>query len=436
MCGPGREGPFFFGDDTNGSNVLSYTFFIDDCEARGLHRWYSIVVMMMDKIFLLNSWPFLVSSIGLLIEELKRLAHKVFLEEEAQSRPRAKRLQISMTPDKFRQMRGTSSATSRSLVDLTKDKQIFQRLHRAFVCLLHAGGRRLRERLLEGPPTEDSVVDLENQEETEEGFVKVFSTKLSVDEQVSEGDSEEFDAASTAVTCESLRQLVRIVGYEQFHCIAYHIIIGNQVIVRSDARRLVRSIIDCLKVILPKGCCKIVYYDKQYKDTWQCNFLGLPLKTSVPMHIEHCILIDILPPCAPSLPDKYCAAEGAELPIDLSAACLADYSFRVHSPFILPEDSPAILTKLENAIMDERLTDDVIALFLLCLKEEWMNKVKVLFKFTKAGGGRTEEETRKLLKVVGAQAEDNAVLKFWQTGLSNQYKNHMLSQAVGQSIAS
>ena len=59
--------------------------------------------------------------------------------------------------------------------------------------------------------------------------------------------------------------------------------------------------------------------------------------------------------------------------------------------------------------------------------------MKVLFKFTKAGGNRSEDDTRKLLQVVGAQNEDKSVLKFWMTGLSVQYRNHMLSSAI-QSI--
>ena len=60
------------------------------------------------------------------------------------------------------------------------------------------------------------------------------------------------------------------------------------------------------------------------------------------------------------------------------------------------------------------------------------SKVKVLFKFTKAGGNRTDEDTRKLLQVVGVATEDKAVLQFWMTGLSVQYRNHMLSSAINQ----
>lgn len=54
------------------------------------------------------------------------------------------------------------------------------------------------------------------------------------------------------------------------------------------------------------------------------------------------------------------------------------------------------------------------------------SKVKVLFKFTRAGGNRSEEDTRGLLRVVGAE-EDKQLLKFWREGLSSQYKKHMFT---------
>ena len=101
------------------------------------------------------------------------------------------------------------------------------------------------------------------------------------------------------------------------------------------------------------------------------------------------------------------------------------------------------------------------------------SKVKVLFTFTKAGGNRSEDDTKKLLqvkfpsvcymgtanfqiaipcchsyfslfchrnclhyvyichdvviylKVFGASDEDKKALKFWMTGLSSQYRHHM-----------
>ena len=40
------------------------------------------------------------------------------------------------------------------------------------------------------------------------------------------------------------------------------------------------------------------------------------------------------------------------------------------------------------------------------------------------------EDTRELLHIVGAQEQDKVVLQFWRTGLSAQYRHHMLSSAV------
>ncbi|GFN81082.1 folliculin-like [Plakobranchus ocellatus] len=86
------------------------------------------------------------------------------------------------------------------------------------------------------------------------------------------------------------------------------------------------------------------------------------------------------------------------------------------------------------AIQNNNLSLEVVEAAFTCLREEWMNKVKVLFKFTKAGGNRSEEETKKLLQIVGARDEDKQLLKFWMTGLSVQYRAHILaSSAPGNS---
>ena len=45
-----------------------------------------------------------------------------------------------------------SNQTARSLIELTGDKDVFVYLHRYFVFLLKAGGQRVTECILEGPP--------------------------------------------------------------------------------------------------------------------------------------------------------------------------------------------------------------------------------------------------------------------------------------------
>ena len=42
--------------------------------------------------------------------------------------------------------------------------QIFDKLHLVFTWMLKAGGSRLSEKLLEGPPTEDTVIDMQQQD--------------------------------------------------------------------------------------------------------------------------------------------------------------------------------------------------------------------------------------------------------------------------------
>lgn len=76
---PGREGPIFFGDEQHGF-VFSHTFFIKDSLARGFQRWYSIVVVAMDRIYLINSWPFLLRHLRLTIQSLQNTALKVLLD--------------------------------------------------------------------------------------------------------------------------------------------------------------------------------------------------------------------------------------------------------------------------------------------------------------------------------------------------------------------
>lgn len=159
---PGGEGPIFFGNDQQG-HVLSYTFQIKDSHARGFQRKYSIIVMMMDKIYLLNSWPFLVPHLKIMIEHLQTKACKVYDEEQAKCPQRAYRLTSSINAANFRLQRGGKNP-SRSLMELTFDKNIFKILHVAFVWILKACSNRITETLLEGPPTEDSMIDMEKQE--------------------------------------------------------------------------------------------------------------------------------------------------------------------------------------------------------------------------------------------------------------------------------
>ncbi|XP_071035622.1 folliculin [Parasteatoda tepidariorum] len=426
---PGREGPIFFGDDHRG-HVLSHTFFLKDSQARGFQSWYSIIIVMRDKIFLLNSWHFLVQNLQKIIHELQEKAEKVYGAEQSEQNLRAVRLNsvTRLTLDTFRRRRGNIKA--RSLVDLTNDKEVFSFLHMWFTWILRAGAVRITERLVESFPNEDTFIDLERQEETDEGFIKIHFSKSGPDNPAnadSIGNNTEDvpvigdeSASKESVTFSSIREVYQVLGKEKFHCLAYHTIVGNQIIIKSKYLHLMKSLITCLKDLLPKGCVHPIYYSVTYEDSWKCNFLGIFPDVKIPDHVDQSelhIQIDIT--------SKYGN--------DSSVSSLEDFQIAFHTTATLPEKPPQVLCEMERAIADLSFSPTALDSFLYSTKEIWMNKVKVLFAFSR-GGQHEPEEANKLLTVLGAQEYDKQVLKFWMTGLSTQYKTRILSSSIQQGI--
>jgi len=212
-----------------------------------------------------------------------------------------------------------------------------------------------------------------------------------------------------------------VLGGHKFHLLAFHVIQGNQVIVRGEKRRTVESVLNCLKVLIPSGCCSCVPYSTTYKDSWQCNFLGLAPGVEILPHVlssDLFVLLDIVSPLGHISDDSVGEQQRSE-PDDFQG-----YGFVVCGK----ENStdPSVLQKIEEALGNDSLSDAVFDQLLICLKEEWMDKVKVIFKFARSGPS-TSEDKEKLLQILGAKPEDEIVLKFWMTGLNKQYRSHLLT---------
>ena len=94
------------------------------------------------------------------------------------------------------------------------------------------------------------------------------------------------------------------------------------------------SLVILFQMLLPKGCCKVLYYCNKHEDAWRCNFLGLTLHTELPSHIEHYIMITIHDPC-PSDGEGEVEVEDAVL--SLQDQLFGGYVFTVESPTSLPE---------------------------------------------------------------------------------------------------
>ncbi|KAG8521843.1 Folliculin, partial [Galemys pyrenaicus] len=452
---PGREGPIFFGDEQHGF-VFSHTFFIKDSLARGFQRWYSIIAIMMDRIYLINSWPFLLGKIRGIIDELQGKALKVFEAEQFGCPQRAQRMNTAFTP--FLHQRNGNAA--RSLTSLTSDDNLWACLHTSFAC-------RLTEKLLEGAPTEDTLVqmeklaDLEEESESWDNSEAEEEDKASVLPDGAEGRELTKCPTDSSLLSEcgnwqarklsvfkSLRHMRQVLGAPSFRMLAWHVLMGNQVIWKSRDADLVQSAFDVLRgrigawkmewwevlagmdsellcplqTMLPVGCVRIIPYSNQYEEAYRCNFLGLSPQVQIPSHVlssEFAVVVEVHAATRSSLHPAGCEDDQS----------LSKYEFVVTSgsPVAADRVGPTILNKMEAALTNQNLSVDVVDQCLVCLKEEWMNKVKVLFKFTKVDS-RPKEDTQKLLSILGASEEDNVkLLKFWMTGLSKTYKSHLMS---------
>ncbi|NWJ02432.1 FLCN protein, partial [Crypturellus undulatus] len=433
---PGREGPIFFGDEQHGF-VFSHTFFIKDSLARGFQRWYSIITIMMDRIYLINSWPFLLGKIRGIIDELQGKALKVFEAEQYGCPQRAQRMNTAFTP--FLHQRNGNAA--RSLTSLTNDENLWACLHTSFAWLLKACGSRLTEKLLEGAPTEDTLVQMEKladlKEESEGWDGSEEEEKPSAQTDDVEGQEESKCPPETSLMPDcnswnvphrrlsvfrSLRHMRQVLGASAFRMLAWHVLMGNQVIWKARDMDLVQSAFEVLRTMLPVGCVRIIPYSDQYEEAYRCNFLGLSPHVQIPSHIlssEFAVLVEVRTATRTNLYPTLFEDEQS----------LNKYEFVVTSgsPVAADRVGPTILNKIEAALTNQNLSVDVVDQCLVCLKEEWMNKVKVLFKFTKVDS-RPKEDTQKLLSILGAAEEDNVkLLKFWMTGLSKTYKSHLMS---------
>ncbi|KAL0094013.1 vesicle coat protein [Phycomyces blakesleeanus] len=151
---PGRDGPVLFGDDENGY-VMSYMFKLRDSQARGEVRFYSLMMLMTDRVYLISCWPFLVSAFRSMAINLQERADVIF-QSEKESRERQpvfhtmanNRRVAPMSQDQF--FRRRSNTSLRSLVDLLNIKDIYAQIHAQFSYILKLSSRKRMEKISPG----------------------------------------------------------------------------------------------------------------------------------------------------------------------------------------------------------------------------------------------------------------------------------------------
>lgn len=424
---PGREGPIVFGEE-GGCHTFSYTFNLQDSQSRGFSRLYSFIVVMMDRVFLINLWPFLVKHFKVLIDELKSKAEAVFTREqdELKTSHGTRSLRSSLSgmpgPDYLRCIRANESG--RSLVELSGDKEIFVYLHKYFVFLLKAGGQRMTECVVEGPPRTTAGPE-SYQEGVGTASIDFTDSANLLEKQVS---SHEFHVVRVEgqPSFQTLYQMYQALGTADFLELAYHTAKGDQVIVRGNDVTLVTSVINILKELVPESCCRIVPFSQSYKESFVCNFLGLASSAAVPHHVvesEYHVLVDLKLGVNRGVTAVPGQLEGEE--------ALHQYKLTVSSGGSknVEQKCPLYLKRLISLLAGD-ISETLFTKGLKALKEEWMNKVKVLYKFSQMGGldvpQRNDRLQRLLNDVLQVSQEDLPILQNWRSALSKEYKTHLM----------
>lgn len=225
----------FFGDAIRG-HVLSHTFRLRDASARGFFRLFSIIVLMKDKLFLLNIQPFLSENLLIISKELQSYASAIYLAEQTLSSERANRLNAGQA---------NTTQVPRSLAQLTGEEHIFAQLHSHFSWILWAGTRCLTETVT----TTNIPVWLGKQTDDSNFSMIQFNN----DNNFLTPDEENIEIIY------NLRELKTILRSD-FLAVIYCAIVGIQIILRGPQIKSYK-LMKCFRKLIPEAMHKLTKTD-------------------------------------------------------------------------------------------------------------------------------------------------------------------------------
>ncbi len=166
--------------------------------------------------------------------------------------------------------------------------------------ILKAQTLKTVELILEGCPSQDTLVGLEQAEDekTEElldselgaQFIPVsppevkpkFYTRSDEEDDVwGDGDEGWIGGREGWRAHADLQELAACLGRDAFRVVLYRVLVGDQVVVRGQDASLIRRIILSLMCLIPRGCARPVYFSREYREPFVCNLLGLHAEASV-----------------------------------------------------------------------------------------------------------------------------------------------------------
>ncbi|VDK63656.1 unnamed protein product [Onchocerca ochengi] len=447
-----KDGVILFGDDEHGY-TLSYTFRLHDYKARGFSRFFSLILVSIDKLFITSNYNFFVSTMSSTIRFLQMESDMVFDRE--QNDPSNERLKqatasrASLLPAHFLRTYVTKLEldTSRSLTVITGRADIFTQLHMFMVCILRTQSRLCKEYLLEGVPTQDMLVMKERE--------------LKIDNGANAYDM----SCSRCLDCfETLRKIAhmlenlpKINGQSVLEIVLTQLVTGGQIVLRCHNEALAKRFLLALSNLLPLGCVRILYAE-EYRHVFVSNLFGCPQETELsPDAIDVVVLLlDIL---FDKIHTRQPVAEERETCSLSSGSCISslmsispkddnvDESLAKHLIEILPPtksfdfedyvftliaypnytepkyDTPTIVNRYKQLILDDDLSLRVLASVIGNTREQWLSKAKLVYQL-----GRQKEgiDLKKVLQIMKCTKQDGTVLLFFQAGLSYTYKQQVM----------
>ncbi|CRL07369.1 CLUMA_CG020347, isoform A [Clunio marinus] len=356
-----QEGLVYYGDSR--LNSLYFTFKIKDSLARGFEKCYSIVIVMKDKMFLLNTQPFLSNAIKEIVNQMQSNASKIYETEEKQFPQRAERLNTGKP----------SNVPPRSLKELTGELNIFAHLHSLFSWILFAGSRYHTETLALGSPSVPALY-----KDIEEGFAFIQIDRVeflmnnfpSRPSDVSVNSENDIESSQGSY---SLRTLKKCFSSSIFNHILYYCLVGVPIIIRGKRSR---DLAHYFRDLLPSPLHRHIVESKKYNSS--VKILCLPLDALIPSTNA----------CRIDLKDEQIESSICKCPLEL------------------PPKLPSLMVKILNAVDEKAFSDTVLDRFLKALMEEWKNKVICL-------SHHELSKLHEMKKVLGIQPHDENLVHYW-----------------------
>lgn len=371
---PGREGPVIFGSSEDPSKewTFSYMFKLKDSKARGSFRSYSFLLLLSDYGLLVNIMELVTSFFQNIVTEMQQKAEKLHDREIEESKCQQQQSVSYLTPVRtYGMFRRAGATVPRSIPELTEEEGFFFSLHSKFCWIL----RNIDKAFMAVNDIRDPIktlVPLNYEEHDKRGFA--------------------FKESSSP----SHSEMYILLGPSYMRGLIYNVIIGNQVVVRGseEVQPFVVSLLQMLAYLIPEPCRKMIEYSNSWRDSWECNFLGIRNDVDVPDYVDSTgmILLDIF-----------------QRHDVLSFECNGKTPVRT----TLGSEIERILTMA--------LPRDLEIESLKVAKEEWINKSKYFYMMSLQLEGAKDPKLKKFMKTLKLSRVDLPSLRFWSSGLRHEF---------------